>query len=97
MDAHKHLHDHLNSTGMNIDMTPGQSVDDYTSKGKVGAYDRVLDADTFSAFEAMVKQGDPAAQFNLGVAYTKGIYVAQDYTQAIDWYRKASEQGFAKA
>ncbi|WP_307752988.1 tetratricopeptide repeat protein, partial [Neisseria gonorrhoeae] len=42
-------------------------------------------------------QGNAAAQFNLGVMYENGQGVRQDYVQAVQWYRKASEQGDAQA
>ena len=43
------------------------------------------------------EQGYAKAQYNLGVAYEKGKGVRQDYTQAVQWYRKAAEQGYADA
>ena len=39
----------------------------------------------------------PWAQFNLGIAYDYGRGVKQDYKEAVEWYRKAAEQGDAKA
>ena len=42
-------------------------------------------------------QGYAKAQFNLGLMYYNGQGVRQDYTQAVQWYRKAAEQGDAKA
>src|SRR5260221_14212944 len=42
-------------------------------------------------------QGSASAQFDLGVIYDFGTGVAQDYAQALRWYRKAAEQGFADA
>jgi len=50
--------------------------------------------------ECLRKLAEPVfvcAQFNLGVAYDRGIGVPQDYVQAAVWYRKAAEQGFASA
>jgi TPR repeat protein len=41
--------------------------------------------------------GDPGQQFTLGEQYYYGRGVAQDYTQAMEWYRKAAEQGHAAA
>ncbi|HEM9355462.1 TPA: sel1 repeat family protein, partial [Streptococcus agalactiae] len=35
--------------------------------------------------------------YNLGVRYDNGRGVRQDYTQAVQWYRKAAEQGLADA
>lgn len=39
------------------------------------------------------RQGNAAAQFNLGLMYVKGQGdVRQDYAEAVKWYRKAAEQ-----
>ena len=43
------------------------------------------------------RQGNAAAQFNLGLMYDSGRGVRQDYTKAVQWYRKAAEQGQAEA
>ncbi|EET45193.1 Sel1 repeat protein [Neisseria sicca ATCC 29256] len=43
------------------------------------------------------KQGNADAQFNLGLMYDSGRGVRQDYTKAVQWYRKAAEQGVAEA
>ena len=43
------------------------------------------------------KQGDAPAQYNLGLMYTQGQGVRQDYVEAVKWYRKAAEQGDAVA
>jgi TPR repeat protein len=43
------------------------------------------------------EQGDAYAQYNLGLMYRKGQGVAQDYKEAIKWYRLAAEQGVADA
>ncbi len=43
------------------------------------------------------EQGDAKAQYNLGVIYSSGQGVPQDYAQAVAWYRKAAEQGLAPA
>jgi len=40
---------------------------------------------------------DPDAQNNLGVMYQNGRGVRQDDSQAVRWYRKAAEQGYASA
>ena len=37
------------------------------------------------------------AQNNLGVMYENGHGVSQDYAQAMAWYRKAADQGYAEA
>ncbi len=42
-------------------------------------------------------QGDAASQFQLGMAYDRGIGVKQDLSEAAGWYRAAAEQGHAEA
>ena len=41
--------------------------------------------------------GSPAAQFNLGVMYERGLGVGQNLTQAVTWYRRAVEQNYPPA
>ena len=43
------------------------------------------------------EQGPALAQFALGVCYENGHGVTQDYAQAVEWYRKAADQGNAFA
>lgn len=43
------------------------------------------------------QKGDPNAQVQLGWMYYKGKDVAQDYQEALKWFRKAAEHGDAKA
>ena len=40
----------------------------------------------------LAQQGNPIAQYNLGAMYSNGEGVAQDYKEAIQWYRLAAEQ-----
>ena len=42
-------------------------------------------------------QGDPEAQFHLGVAYLSGLGVPENHEQAAGWFRKSAHQGFAPA
>ena len=42
-------------------------------------------------------QGDAPAESNLGVMYTKGQGVPQNYAKALKWYRLAAAQHFAMA
>lgn len=44
-----------------------------------------------------VKEKYVEAQFNLGYAYDRGEGIHQDDKQALDWYRKASENGHKRA
>lgn len=41
--------------------------------------------------------GDPAAQYALAVALSRGNGVAEDDAAALGWFRKAAEQGHVKA
>ena len=36
-------------------------------------------------------------EFNLGICYKTGNGVTQSYSEAAKWYRKAADQGHAKA
>ena len=51
----------------------------------------------FNATEKGAKRGEALAQFNLGLMYYKGRVAAQDYTEAVKWWRLAAGQGFAEA
>ena len=42
------------------------------------------------------EQGDAASQAAIGVMYANGQGVPQDDAQALDWYRKAADQGDAQ-
>ena len=45
----------------------------------------------------LAEAGDVDGQFNLGLMYSKGAGVPQDYKEAVKWYRLAAEQGDAIA
>ena len=53
-----------------------------------GNYIKALDA-----FYVLAKEGDPKAQFNVGLIYANGKGVNKDSYQAMVWYKKAAEQG----
>ena len=59
----------------------------------VWAYDVPDFQETLQAAE----QGNAQAQFNLGWMYANGEGVRQDPVQAVQWYRKAAEQGLGNA
>lgn len=45
-----------------------------------------------------VKEGYPAAQFDMGVNYVNGYAgLKQDYNKALEWFKKAAAQGHAEA
>jgi hypothetical protein len=50
-----------------------------------------------SLLQPLAEQGNPDAQFMLGLMYHLGRGVSQDYGQAVSWTRKAAEKGHAKA
>ncbi len=43
------------------------------------------------------EQGEPRAQYNLGVCYKFGVGVPKDYNEAVKWYRLAAQQGHPQA
>ena len=45
----------------------------------------------------LAEEGDAEAQYLLGRCYFFGNGIAQDFTEAVSWYRKAAEQGYAAA
>ena len=45
----------------------------------------------------LAEQGDPNAQYNLGVLYADGQGVTKDYKTAVKWYELAAEQGHISA
>ena len=57
------------------------------------AADRGLPQATYQA----ARKGDAAAQYKIGESYDLGRGVAQDYKEAVQWYRRSAEQGNAQA
>jgi uncharacterized protein len=45
----------------------------------------------------LADQGYPAAQNSLGARYRDGQGVAQDFVEALKWFRRAADQGYAEA
>ncbi len=59
-----------------------------------------LTEEVFERLKAAAEQGDAKyalAQNTLGVCYYTGHFVAQSYAEAVEWFRKAAEQGNANA
>lgn len=61
------------------------------------AYGRNDYATALTLFKPLAEQGDPSAQFQLGVMYGNGQGVRRDYAEAEKWYRRAANQGNAQA
>ncbi|MDO7833550.1 SPOR domain-containing protein [Sphingobium sp. HBC34] len=54
-------------------------------------------AKAIAEWRPLAQGGDPDAQFNLGQAYKLGRGVPSDLNVALDWYRKAAQQGHLRA
>lgn len=51
----------------------------------------------FAEQERLAREGNPAAQFNLSIAYKAGDGVAQDLEKSASWLLKSAEAGFPPA
>jgi TPR repeat protein len=65
------------------------SVDDAYSRGDY--------ATAFRLARQLADRGDAAGQYNLGIMYTKGHGVSQDYGEALKWFHLAADQEYASA
>ncbi len=54
-------------------------------------------AQDFEETRRAAESGDPIAQLTLGLMYTNGESIAQDYAEAVKLFRKAAGQGHALA
>jgi len=54
-------------------------------------------ADSLASTLKKAEQGDASANYRLGLAYSKGSGVRQDYRQAVAFFAKAAENGHADA
>ena len=55
-------------------------------------------ADTnLSQIQTSANQGDPSAQYSLGLKYYSGEGVSQSYNKAFEWYQKAAMQNYSDA
>jgi len=53
--------------------------------------------DDLSSLRQQADAGNAQAQFALGNRYYRGLGIPQNHDQAVMWYRKSAEQGFAPA
>lgn len=58
---------------------------------------RVNELNILERIRQAAKDGDPFAQFELGIAFEYGIGVEQDFRKAAEFYAKAAEQGHRAA
>jgi len=61
------------------------------------AYQRGDYGVAFRLWRSLAEQGEARAQAELGRMYETGEAVAQNRVQAASWYRKAGDQGLARA
>lgn len=57
----------------------------------------VFDAEALARLRQAAAQDDPVAQHQLGWTYEAGNGVERDYGEAVRWYRKSAELGYAPA
>lgn len=50
-----------------------------------------------SQIQTSASQGDPSAQYSLGLKYYSGEGVSQSYNKAFQWYQKAANQNYSDA
>jgi TPR repeat protein len=53
--------------------------------------------DELETLRRLAQEGDPVAQFNMGVRYAEGQGVPLDFIEAARWYSAAADQGDAPA
>ena len=56
-----------------------------------------LDVDSLAQFEREASTGRPEALYNLGLAYSTGQGVTQDYVTAHKWFNLAAMRGIEEA
>ena len=68
-------------------------------RGDCGA--QINETEAFNKFmkaaEPENQNGDPEAQYLVGISYDKGFGVAADKQKAFEWLKKSSDQGYLKA
>jgi TPR repeat protein len=78
-------------TGFVVHCNFDEMFDDVDVQSKVGEHydNKREDIKAYKWYMKAAKRGDPMAQNNLGVLYTEGTGIKQDYKKAIKWYTKA--------
>ena len=91
------------SASFSLHLVAGCAGTAYISLGYPGrqdaatAYRRGDYATALRITQPLAEQGNPSAQYDLGVLYEKGRGVAKDEVEAATWYRKAADQGYEQA
>jgi hypothetical protein len=61
------------------------------------AYENHDYAAALKEWRPLAEKGSAAAEFNLGLLYYDGRGVAQDFTEAAQWFERSADQGYGKA
>ncbi len=85
----------LSAVAVSVALTAPVYAQDF-SKG-LAAYNSGDYATALQEWRPLAEQGDASAQYNLGVMYSNGHGVTQDYKETVKWYLKSAEQGYANA
>lgn len=64
-------------------------------QGHAEAQDRLDEMQAFNKYKKAAEQGNADAQYELARCYAKGNSTEKDLTKALEWYIKATEQGYA--
>lgn len=51
----------------------------------------------FRCWSKAAENGNPMAQWTLGMYYKEGKYTEKNYDKAMEWFRKSADQGYEKA
>ena len=62
-----------------------------------GCDNEITEAQMLAGIQEAAETGDATAQFMLGTLYAEGKGVANDFSEARNWFRKAADQGHADA
>lgn len=76
--------------------TTGTAAADLLSEG-AAAYEAGDYGEAATIWRPLAEDGDPMAQFNLGLLHETGRGVAEDAAQAAAWYERAARQGVTAA
>ena len=52
---------------------------------------------TFRRNLPLAKEGNAAAQYNIGTLYYEGLGVDDNFDEALTWFRRSADQGYARA
>ncbi len=92
---HSHLTKMLCISGALLFASSIAMADPYT-EGYDSAYGENY-SEAYSKWYPLAVNGDPRAQFNLGLMYHSGLFVDMDESKALYWYHKAAENGIREA